>query len=324
MNKTVYIPLDIEKEGKEYLIQKGYQLKIADNVKKTTLVDDVGNCDAILTRSNAMIDADVIKAGKDLKVIAKYGVGLNNIDVEAATKQGVYVTNTPEANANDVAEHAMSLILNLSKKLMIMDKELRNGNFDIRNIVYSESLEGKTLGIIGLGRIGKLTAKKACDGFNMKVLGYDPHAKHFPEMIKRVDDLKEILQKSDVISLHLPLLESTKHIISTKEFKLMKESAFFINTSRGGTVDELALVEALKSKEIAGAGLDVFEMEPPDTNAELFTLNNIIVTPHSAALSKEGSVKMAVHAAMQIDQVLNGQKPSWPVNTISQYSYTGE
>lgn len=325
MKKTVYIPLDIEKEGKEYLINKGYQIKVAVNVEKETLVKDVKDCDAILTRSNAMIDADVIQAGKKLKVISKYGVGLNNIDVDTATNRGVYVTNTPEANANVVAEHTMALMLNLSKKILIMDKELRNGNFDIRSVVYSEDLEGKTLGIIGLGRIGRLVAEKASNGFNMNVLGYDPYEERIPKNIKRIHSLEEILQASDVVSLHLPLLKSTKHIISRKEFQLMKKDAYFINTSRGGTVDEQALIEALKNNEIAGAGIDVFESEPPNTNSELFSLNNVIVTPHSAALSKQGAVKMAVHAAMQIDQVLQGQQPSWPVNQIKQrYSYTGE
>lgn len=324
MKKTVYIPLDIEKEGKDYLTQKGYKIKIASNIKKETLIQEVKECEAILTRSNALIDADVIHAAKKLKIISKYGVGLNNIDVDTATTRGVYVTNTPEANANVVAEHTMALMLNLSKKIMIMDQELRKGNFDIRSVVYSEDLEGKTLGIVGLGRIGRLVAQKASNGFNMNVLGYDPYEERFPPKIKRIHSLEEILQASDIVTLHLPLLKSTKHIISTKEFQLMKNDAYFINTSRGGTVDEQALVEALNNNEIAGAGIDVFESEPPDTNSELFTLKNIIVTPHSAALSKQGAVKMAVHAAMQIDQVLQGQKPTWPVNHIEQYSYMEE
>lgn len=318
MNKIVYIPLDIEQEGKDYLIEKGYHLKIARNVKKETLINDIKNCDAILTRSNVMIDAEVIKAGKNLKVISKYGVGLNNIDVDIATEHGIYVTNTPEANANVVAEHVMAFILSLSKKIMTLDRELRKGNFSIRNSEYSEDLERKTLGIIGLGRIGKLVAEKASKGFRMNVIGYDPYAVNVPSTIKLFTSMESVLQISDFISLHLPLLESTKHIISTEQFKLMKNNAFFINTSRGGTVDEKALVEALKNNEIAGAALDVFEVEPPDTTKELFKLDNIIVTPHSAALSNEGSVKMSVHAAMQIDQVLQGKRPSWPVNIIEQ------
>lgn len=316
MKPTVYIPLDIEEEGKDYLLEKGYHIKIAKNVEKETLIKDVENCAAILTRSNAMIDADVIKAGKNLKVISKYGVGLNNIDVDTATKRGIYVTSTPEANANVVAEHVMALMLTLSKKIMIMDRALRKGNFDIRQKVYSEDLEGKHLGVIGLGRIGTLVARKAHFGFDMNVLGYDPYVKKLPEFVTYKNSLEDILRESDYVSLHLPLMQSTKHMISFEQFNMMKKSAFFINASRGGTVDESALVKALKNKKISGSGIDVFEQEPPNTNDDLFSLENVVVTPHSAALSKEGAVKMSVHAAMQVDQVLQGQKPSWPVNEI--------
>lgn len=317
MNSNIYIPLDIEKEGKDYLEKKGYRLKFAEDVKKETLIKDVENCEAILTRSNAIIDEDVIKAGKNLKIISKYGVGLNNIDVDIATERSIYVTNTPEANANVVAEHVMAFMLTLSKKIIIMDKALKAGNFDIRQEEYSDDLGTKNLGVIGLGRIGKLVAKKAYYGFDMNVLGYDPYVKQTPGFVTYKNSLEEILQVSDFVSLHLPLLASTKHIINSEQFNMMKKSAFFINASRGGTVDESALVAALKNKEISGAGIDVFEQEPPNTNNELFSMENTIVTPHSAALSKGGAVKMSLHAAKQIDQVLQGNKPSWPVNTIN-------
>lgn len=318
MKKTVYIPLEIEEEGKAYLRDKGYELKFAEDVKKSTLMMDIQDCDAILTRSNAMIDADVIKAGKKLKVISKYGVGLNNIDIKTATAYGIQVTTTPEANANVVAEHTIALMLTLSKRIMLMDHALRKGDFLIRHREYSEDLEDRTLGIIGLGRIGKLVAKKVYYGFDMNVLGLDPYNNEVPDYIQQTDRLDEILAKSDYVSLHLPLLESTKHFMSTNEFRQMKDTAFFINTTRGGTVDETALIKALKNKEIAGAGLDVFEKEPPELNNELFSLTNCIVTPHTAALSKTGSVKMALHAAMQVDQVLCGAEPSWPVNSLEQ------
>jgi D-3-phosphoglycerate dehydrogenase len=319
MENKVFIPLDIEDEGKRYLLERGYQIKIATNVEKSTLIKEVADCDAILTRSNAIIDADVIAAGKKVKVISKYGVGLNNIDVDFATKLGIQVTNTPEANANVVAEHVMALMLALSKRVMIMDRELRRGNFDIRSEVYSEDLEGKTLAVLGLGRIGKLVAKKAAHGFEMKVIGYDPYPGEIPPYVQMYGELENVLKEADFISLHMPLLPATKHMISTEQFKLMKHSAFFINASRGGTVDERALVDALRNKTIAGGGIDVFEQEPPDTNDELFTLGNVIVTPHSAALSKEGSVKMAVHAAMQVDEVLRGKEPLWLVNNMKEY-----
>ncbi|GAA0433784.1 hypothetical protein GCM10008983_07950 [Lentibacillus halophilus] len=317
MNSTIYIPLDIEKEGKDYLEKNGYRLKFAEDVHKSTLIKDVENCDAILTRSNAIIDEDVIKAGKNLKIISKYGVGINNINVDIATDQGIYVTSTPEANANVVAEHVLAFMLALSKRITIMDEALKAGNFDIRQKVYSDDLEGKNVGVIGLGRIGKLVAEKAHYGFNMNVLGYDPYVTQVPEFVAHKNELEDILQESDFISLHLPKLTSTKHIISSEQFNIMKKNAFFINASRGGTVDESALLSALKNKTIAGAGIDVFEQEPPNTNNELFSLENIIVTPHSAALSKEGARKMSLHAAKQIDQVLKGYTPSWPVNTIN-------
>lgn len=312
----MFIPLDIEEEGKKYLIDKGYHIKIATNVMKETLMKEVRDCDAILTRSNATIDADVIKAGNNVSIISKYGVGLNNIDVEVATEQGIYVANTPEANADVVAEHVMALILTLSKQIMTMDKALKKGDFDIRSKVYSDDLNGKILGILGLGRIGRLVAEKAYQGFNMRIVGYDPFANEQPSYIEQIDTLEEVLQVADYISLHFPLLESTKHLIGPEQFKQMKQTAYLINASRGGTVEENALVYALKNNEIAGAGIDVFEIEPPDTTHELFSMDNIIVTPHSAALSKEGAVRMSVHAAMQVDQVLQGKLPSWPVNKV--------
>lgn len=316
MNKKVFIPLDIEEEGKKYLLERGYELKIARNVKKETLIEDIQDCDAMLTRSNATIDADVLDAGKKLKIVSKYGVGLNNIDVEHATSLGIQVTNTPEANANVVAEHVLAMMLTLSKKLMLMDRETRRGNFDIRSKVYSDDLERKVLGIVGLGRIGQLVAQKAFHGFDMKVVGYDPYIKGELSNIDLIDSLEQLLRESDFISLHLPLLPATKHIISTEQFEMMKDSAYLINASRGGTVDEAALAEAIRANKIAGAGIDVFEDEPPTNDNELFTLDKVVLTPHSAALSKDGSLRMAVHAAIQVDQVLKGEKPSWPVNKV--------
>lgn len=319
MNKTIYIPLDIEEEGKEYLLSRGYKLKIAKDVKKETLIEDIQGCDAVLTRSNATIDADVLNAGKDLKVVSKYGVGLNNIDVEHATSLGIQVTNTPEANANVVSEHVLAMMLTLSKRIMLMDRETRKGNFGVRSEVYSGDLQGKVLGIVGLGRIGQLVSQKAFHGFGMKVVGFDPYLEGDLPNIQVLESLDQLLKESDFISLHLPLLASTKHIISTEQFNLMKESAFLINASRGGTVDEVALAEAIRTNKIAGAGIDVFEKEPPSTDNELFSLDKVILTPHSAALSVDGAIRMAVHAAIQVDQVLRGEKPSWPVNDVSEY-----
>ncbi|MFK2825289.1 hydroxyacid dehydrogenase [Bacillus sp. B190/17] len=315
MSSVVYIPQDIEEEGKNYLLERGYQLRIGSDLLPEVLTKEVKDCDAVLTRSIAVINKEVIQAGKKLKVIAKYGVGLDNIDIEAATERGIYVTNTPEANANAVAEHVIAFILSLSKSLISADRELRSGNYASRHQLTSIDLEDKTLGIIGLGRIGKLLAQKAAKGFGMKVIGYDPYltagSMHDLDIVPNIE---ELFKNSDFISLHLPLTESTKGSIGSREFSWMKTSAYFVNASRGGIVRENDLVEALRTGEIAGAGIDVFEVEPPDADNPLFQLDNVIVSPHSAALTKEASVRMAVHAAMQVDLVLSGKKPQWAVN----------
>ncbi|WP_257350979.1 hydroxyacid dehydrogenase [Pseudalkalibacillus decolorationis] len=315
MSYLVYIPQDIEEEGKNYLLGKGYKVKIGSDLAEETLMEEIKECDAVLTRSTAVINKRVIQAGENLKVIAKYGVGLDNINIEAATDRGIYVTNTPEANANVVAEHVMALILSLSKNLHLADRELRNGNFAIRNQLFGMDLEGKTLGIIGLGRIGNILAKKASKGFDMKVIGYDPYvAASSNQEIDIVTDLEWLFRNSDIISLHLPLTKTTKGLIGSKEFSWMKSSAYFVNASRGGIVKENDLVEVLQAGKIAGAGVDVFEVEPPEKRNPLFKLDNVIVSPHNAALTKEGSIRMAVHAAMQVHQVLTGVKPNWAVN----------
>lgn len=314
MSFLVYIPQDIEDEGKRYLSEKGYDYKIGTDISEDSLMKEVVDCDAILTRSNAMINKNVINAARKLKVIAKYGVGLDNIDIEEATKRGIYVTNTPEANANVVAEHVMAFILALSKNILPMDKELRKGNFAYRSKRFSVDLEHKTLGIIGLGRIGRLVAKKAYYGFDMKVIGFDPYIRSSVSDIEKVDNIDRIFTDSDFISLHLPLTEETKGVIGKREFSMMKPSAYFVNAARGGVVNEGDLIEALKQEKIAGAGIDVFEQEPPKRNNPLFSLENVIITPHSAALSIEGAQRMSLHAAMQVDQVLSGEKPKWAVN----------
>lgn len=316
MSQIVYIPQDIEEEGKNYLIERGYRIKIGSSIDEATLIQEVKDCDAILTRSNAIINRNVIEAANKVKIIAKYGVGIDNIDVQAATEKGIYVTNTPEANANTVAEYVIAIMLALTKKVITMDHELRKGNFVIRNSVFSEDLKGKILGIIGLGRIGKLVAKKAAQGLEMQVVAYDPYVKGTDSYIKQLETMEEVFLTADVVSLHLPLTEETRGMISAKEFALMKPSAYFINAARGGVVDEYALIQALKEKRIAGAGIDVFEQEPPAKNHPFFQLDNCIVTPHCAALSVEGANLMSLHAAMQVHQVLSGEEPNWPVNTI--------
>lgn len=314
MKYKVLIPQDISEEGKKYLLDRGYQIKICSDTSLDTIKNDVQDCDAILART-AHFPAEVIKAGKKLKVIARHGVGIDNIDVQAAVEHGVYVTYAPFSNLNTVAEHTIGLIIAVARNMLKCDREHRKGNFEIRNQLTGIDLEGKTLGLIGTGKIGLLVAKKATLGLDMKVIGYDPYInpKKVPN-IELVNNRDFVFRNADFISLHMPVTRETRGIVGKREFEMMKQTAYFINTARGELVDEAELVRALKEGSIAGAGLDVYAEEPTSKCHPLFDLDNVILTPHNAAHTKEAKVRMAVHAAMGIDEVLSGRKPSWPCN----------
>jgi len=317
MPRKILITEEIVEIGMQYLDEQGYEVKMASGSEKNILIDEVRDCDAILVRT-AKIGREILEAGENLKVVAKHGVGLDNIDVEAATSLGIVVTNCPFSNKNSVAEHTIGLLLDLAKNTLIVDKGLRNGFYGIRDKVNGVELDGKVLGLIGLGSIGSLVAKKAYRGFDMKVVAYDPFVKQEDVIneVELIDNWDSVFESADFISLHLPSTESTKGIIGAREFSLMKESAFFINAARGEVVDEKALVEALKKGLIAGAGLDVFDKEPPKKDNPIFEIGNVVVTPHCAALTKEARERMALHAAMGIDEVLSGKIVSWAVNNI--------
>ncbi|WHH57625.1 hydroxyacid dehydrogenase [Petroclostridium sp. X23] len=315
MAYKVLIPQDITEAGKEYLREKGYEIKMGSGITVEAIKQDVVDCDAILART-APFPAEVLEAGKNLKVIGRHGIGVDNIDVARAEELGIWVTNAPLSNANSVAEHTITLILASARNLAYIDKVFRNGDFEIRNRLKGMDLDGKTLGLVGLGRIGTMVAKKAALGLGMKVIGYDPYItkdKVAPE-IEFVDNMETIFKNADFVSLHMPATKETKGSIGKKYFEMMKSSAFLINCARGEVVDELELIQALKDKAIAGAALDVFEQEPPEKDNALFALDNVIVTPHNAALTQESMDRMGLHAATGIDEVLSGKKPSWPVN----------
>ncbi|ORC38426.1 phosphoglycerate dehydrogenase [Marispirochaeta aestuarii] len=314
----VLIPQDIMEEGKAYLRDKGYEIKMGSGITVEDIVKDVADCDAILART-APFPAEVLEAGKKLKVIGRHGVGVDNIDVKKAEEMGIWVTNAPESNSNTVAEHALGLIIALAHNIVRSDKAFRAGDFEIRNRVKGSDLEGKVLGVLGMGKIGRLVAQKAYHGLGMKVFGYDPYLKadEFPQWVTKVDDWDEIFRSSDYLTIHIPATPKTKNSIGAKEFGLMKKSACIINAARGEVVDEPALVEALKKGEIAGAGLDVFAEEPPVKDHPFFSMDNVVVTPHNAALTTECMIRMATHAAQGIDEALNGKKPTWPVNNPS-------
>jgi len=248
-----------------------------------------------------------------VKIIAKHGVGVDNIDLEAATELGIPVTVTPNANAVSVAELTIGFIFALSKKLI----DLHNNLYQKRQFVSNVGLElhGKILGIVGFGSIGKEVAKRAlCLG--MRVLVYDPYVEesNLRELGIEKMELDELLRQSDFVSLHVPLNESTRHLIDREKISLMKRTAYLINTARGGVVDEKALAEALKSGQIAGAALDVFDVEPLPADSPFFDCPNVIMTPHVGAHTYEAILRMNMMAAESIVDFFNGKIPKHVVN----------
>lgn len=311
----VLIPQDITELGKNYLKENGCEVIIGSASDVDTIIREVADCDAILART-ALFPKEVFAAAPKVKVIGRHGIGVDNIDVKYCEENGIWVTYAPTSNANSVAEHTIYLMLSCARNASLIDSEFRNGNFEIRNKAKGMDLEGKTLGLIGMGRIGAMVAKKAILGFGMKVVGFDPYLKpeNAPEGVTLVASKEEVFQQADFVSLHTPATPETKKSVGMAQFKLMKKGAFLINAARGEVVNEQELIEALEQGVIRGAGLDVFEQEPPAKDNKLLSMRNVIVTPHNAALTQESMDRMGLHAAMGIVDVKNGKVPAWPVN----------
>jgi D-3-phosphoglycerate dehydrogenase len=312
----ILITQPIHESGQKLLIMKGYDVLVASDITESTLAWEVRDVSGLLVRT-ANIPASVIEAGRALRVIARHGVGYDNIDVAAATRRKIPVCITPRANAVSVAEHVLALMLALTKKIVPYDRATRKNNWEIRNSFSAADLDGKILGVIGMGRIGALVCRKAKAAFNMEVLVYSPRASR--EMIekaggKQVPGIPELLKVSDIVTLHVPLTGETVGLIGKAEFHMMKPSAFLINCARGPLVDEKELFRALKEGIIAGAGLDVFDPEPPRADNPLFGLTNVVLSPHSAGLTAECVMRMASQAAQAIIDVLEGRRPEGVIN----------
>jgi len=312
----VYVPQYAGEAAKKYLLERGYEYLECNDEELDP--ERLAQCDAILARSVPPItEADLAKA-PNLKVIGRYGVGVDSIDIEACTKYGVQLTNTPNANYITVAEHAWMFIMECSRNVTEINELFRGEQhyFDARNTHTGHDICGSTVGILGMGRIGKRLAKYAL-AFETKVIAYDPYVtqEQAPEGVTMMSR-EEVLKNADYISMHLPANEETYHSISKAEFEMMKPTAYFINCARGSVVDEAALIEALENKVIAGAGIDVYEVEPPAHDNPLLGMKNVVCTPHSAGTTKEGNDRMGIHAAQGIHEVLSGQEPTWPVNKL--------
>jgi len=264
------------------------------------------------------VDSDLLSsASKNLKVIANYAVGYDNIDERAAKKSDIVVCNTPGVANEAVAEHTFAMIFALNKQLKVADRFVREGNFKQwdPNAFLSHQLWGQTIGIIGLGRIGTFVGQIAFGGFKMHILYFDIARSEDFELLCEAEytDMRSVLSLSDIVTLHVPLTTDTRGMISTEELKLMKKTALLINTSRGPVIDEKALIWALKEKEIAGAGLDVYEHEP-EVSAELIKMSNVILTPHTASATIETRERMSELVAQNIIDVFEGREPVGLVN----------
>lgn len=301
--KTSNVPFEMLKKYDYEIIRN----ESGKPYEESELINIIKDIDGIIVGLDK-ITSNVLKNAKKLKVITKYGVGMDNIDIEEAEKLGIKITFTPGANKESVADLAFSLMLCLSRNIIKLDNIVRSNKWE--KIVGYE-VYGKTLGIVGTGSIGKGVAKRAT-GFDMKILAYDKYPDYdFADKIgMKYVDKKTLLEESDFITLHIPLSDETYHFIDEEEFNIMKNTAYIINTSRGGIINENALYNALKNKKIAGAALDAFEEEPP-LNSKLFELDNVILSPHCGASTKEATDRMGIMAVEGLISVLEGMEPKY-------------
>jgi D-3-phosphoglycerate dehydrogenase / 2-oxoglutarate reductase len=293
-----------------------FDVRVASDPSVATVIREIEGVAGVVVRT-APFPREIIEAAACLKVIGRHGVGVDNIDVQAATERGITVVYTPNATTMSVVEMTLTMLGALAKQLCIRDRATREGRWEIRNSYSSIDLDGKTLGLIGLGRIGSLVARRASSAFGMKVIVFDPYIT--PERAAELDvtlvrDMDDIFRQADVVSLHTPLTPETRGLVNAARLRLMKPSAFLLNLSRGEVVEEKALYEALKTGKIAGAGLDVYDPEPPVAGNPLFELDNVIFSPHCATLTQECVIRMATGAAAGVVDVLSGKKPQYIVN----------
>jgi len=314
----VLVTINIPQVGIETL-EKYYKVSVNSKemaLSKEEIMNKLDNKEALCCGVEDIIDSEVMDCGPNLKVIANYGVGYDNIDIQAATERGILVTNTPEVLSRAVAEMTWCLLLCLARRAVEADSFVRAGRYKVSGprFFLGTEIEGKTLGIIGAGRIGTAVAIKAA-AFNIQILYYDlVENKNLEKMGAKKAGLDYLLEHSDFVSLHISLTGENIHLIGERELALMKDTAYLINTSRGKIIDEAALVGALKKKQIAGAALDVYENEPQITR-ELLKMRNVVLTPHIGSATKETRDKMSIMVAENCIAASRGEIPPHLVNT---------
>jgi D-3-phosphoglycerate dehydrogenase len=291
--------------GAKILRDAGLEVDIKTGLSPEELKKEIGQYDGLVIRSATKVTAEIIETAEKLKVIGRAGIGLDNVDVPAASKRGIVVMNAPDGNATTAAEHALAMMMALTRNIPQATARLKAGGWDKKKFQGRE-VTGKTLGIIGIGRIGAIVANRA-QGLHMKVIAFDPHMPK--DLVDKLGvelvSFEDLCKRSDYISVHVPLTKETSKLVGAEAFRMMKKDAMFIDCARGGVVDEAALYEALKNKEIAGAALDVFEKEPTSLETTpLLGLDNFICTPHLGASTAEAQENVAVAIAEQMSDYL--------------------
>lgn len=315
MEYRILITEPMSEDGPDWLRAHGYQVKYARGTDEETLIAYLQDCDGVIPRLAVMSDA-VISRCPRLKVIARHGSGVDTVDLESCARHKVRVVNTRGSNSTAVAEHAMLLILACAKTFNTLQNTYRAGQFkEARKRASGVEISGKTLGIFGYGQIGRCMGAMAHDGFQMNILVFDPFCKpeSLPDYAVLAEDRDDIFRQADFITLHMAATADNRHGIGRREFALMKNSAYLINTARGSLVDESALIAALQAGEIAGAGLDATELEPVAADSPLWALDNVILTPHCGGSTRESKSRSSLGAAKGCDEVLTGKVLTSPV-----------
>ena len=313
---TFMVTEPIHEAGLQVLRAAG-EVVMASGQDEDALIAGIGAIDGVVLRARGRITRRLLEHAPRLKVVGRHGVGVDNIDLDAATAHGVQIVNTPLATVEGVAEHAVAMMLALSKQLTQSERLIRTGPFAQRYGIEGREMRGRTLGVIGCGRIGRRVAQICRLGFDMPVLYCDVVAA--PELeadlgARRVP-LEELLTTAEYITVHVPLLPETTKMIGQAQFALMRPDAVFFNLARGPVVDEAALIEALQEGRIAGAGIDVFEQEPTPPDNPLLAMENVVVTPHVASSTAEALRNMSL-VAEDVVAVVQGRRPRFPVNRL--------
>ena len=305
VNKPIHT-VALERLREEVAVLTPYSASYAE------LLDMLPNVHGIILCAGLNVGAAEMDQAEQLEVIGRHGAGVDIVDVEAATQRGIPVTFTPYGPTESTAEHALMLMLAVARRLPQLDRAVRNDDFHIRDRIMGQELAGKTLGVVGFGRIGNRLAEICREALHMPVYFYDPYVD--PETAEAcgagcVQDLVELAGMADILSIHSPLNDKTRHLISREVIQAMKPGAILVNTSRGPVVDETALIEALQSGHLGGAGLDVYDPEPPAPDNPLFQMDQVALTPHLASFTDEGRQRMGLTAAEDVLRILRGEKP---------------